>query len=166
MKINKKDLDRFIWYEDRDGNIIEDDGSMKKDDELTYHSCFPLEITEYMYSLKWMPETLLQKHLWRIKPFRKIMEKKHKNDIQFHEMLRTNTHIGGGNQELIMAMVNSGDYTLNQALMLLANSCERCENVLAYKYLNGKDGYAEYSDEWKKCNTVCAFCKGDEDDKL
>ena len=38
-------------------------------------------------------------------------------------------------------------------------SCERCCNVLAYKYLNGKDGYAEYGEEWKKANTECRYCK-------
>jgi hypothetical protein len=47
-------------------------------------------------------------------------------------------------------MANSGDYTLAEAMALYASCCERCMNVLAYKYLDGKDGYAEYSDEWKK----------------
>ena len=69
------------------------------------------------------------------------------------------TSIGGGNQDVIMAMVNSGDYTLQEALVVYSTACERCMNVLAYKYLNGTDGYEEYSDEWKKCNTECDFCK-------
>lgn len=30
---------------------------------------------------------------------------------------------------------------------LRASCCERCANVLAYKYLDGKDGYAECSDK-------------------
>jgi hypothetical protein len=32
-------------------------------------------------------------------------------------------------------------------------------NALEFKYLNGKAGYAEYSEEWLKCNTECDFCK-------
>ena len=64
-------------------------------------------------------------------------------------------------QECIVAMVNSGDFTLEQAIYVFANSCERCMNVLLYKYLNGKEGYEEYSEEWKKCGTVCDFCKED-----
>lgn len=47
----------------------------------------------------------------------------------------------------------------------ISTACERCMNVLAYKYLNGADGYEEYSDEWKKCNTECDFCKIKEDTK-
>lgn len=79
--------------------------------------------------------------------------------IDFH------TSIGGGNQDVIMAMVNSGDYTLQEALVVFSTACERCMNVLTYKYLNGADGYEEYSDEWKKCNTECDFCKIKEDAK-
>lgn len=70
-----------------------------------------------------------------------------------------------GNQDVIMAMVNSGDYTLQEALVVYSTACERCMNVLAYKYLNGADGYEEYSDDWKKCNTECDFCKIKEDTK-
>ena len=76
-----------------------------------------------------------------------------KPDITF------STHIGGGNQDVILAMANSGDYTLSEAMALYASCCERCMNVLCYKYLDGKDGYPEYSEEWKRCNTVCDFCK-------
>lgn len=64
-----------------------------------------------------------------------------------------------------MAMVNSGDYTLQEALVVFSTACERCMNVLTYKYLNGADGYEEYSDEWEKCNTECDFCKNKEDAK-
>ena len=72
------------------------------------------------------------------------------------------THIGGGNQDVLLAMANSGDYTLSEAIAVWANACERCCNVLAYKYLNGADGYPEFSEEWKKCNTSCGFRKGEE----
>ena len=76
----------------------------------------------------------------------------------FNHIYTVSTTYGGG-QDCIVAMVNSGDFTLEQAIWVYANSCERCMNALAYKYLDGKDGYPEYSEEWKKCNTVCDFCR-------
>lgn len=71
-----------------------------------------------------------------------------------------NTTYGGG-QDVILAMVNSGDYTLEEAISVYSSACERCMNVLAYKYTNGADGYAEHSEEWEKCNTECDFCKNE-----
>lgn len=71
----------------------------------------------------------------------------------------TRYHIGRGNEDVILAMANSGDYSLSDAILIYSQACERCMNVLAYKYLNGKDGYPEYSEQWMKCNTVCEFCK-------
>lgn len=71
--------------------------------------------------------------------------------------------IGGGNQDVILAMANSGDFTLAEALVVWASSCERCMNVLAHKYTDGKDGYEEYSEEWRKCGTVCDFCAGEKE---
>lgn len=62
-------------------------------------------------------------------------------------------------EDLIIAMVNSGDYRLSEAILVVSQACERCLNVLLHKYLNGKDGYPEYSEEWMKCNTLCRFCE-------
>ena len=76
----------------------------------------------------------------------------------FRTILDCATTYGSG-QDCIVAMVNSGDFTLEQAIWVYSNACERCMNVLLYKYLNGSEGYEEYSEEWKKCNTVCDFCK-------
>ena len=56
-------------------------------------------------------------------------------------------------------------FTLGEAIIVYANDCERCMNVLCYKYLNGAEGYPEYSEEWKKCNTVCEWCKDESFDK-
>ena len=67
--------------------------------------------------------------------------------------------IGGGNEDVVLAMANSGDYSLSEAIAVFGNACERYMNVLAYKYLNGADGYPEYSEEWKKANIVCDFCR-------
>ena len=68
------------------------------------------------------------------------------------------THIGKFSQDCVIAMVTSGDFTLQEALYVMGNSCERCMNVLTYKYL-GIDGYEEYSDEWYLAGTECDFCK-------
>lgn len=143
MRINKKDLNRNIWYEDLDGSIYEFGDRVPSKEEIkgkTYHVMFPLEITEHIYAVD-------------------------EKSGEYKFLMDANTHIGKGNEEVITAMVNSGDYTLSEAILLWARSCERCMNVLAYKYLNGKDGYPEYSEEWKKCNTVCRFCEEEKSDE-
>lgn len=64
----------------------------------------------------------------------------------------------GWSEDLVMALVNSKDYTLREAIIIAANSCERCKNVLGHKY--GLDwGYKEGSEEWEKCGTLCKFCE-------
>lgn len=164
MNIDKYFLDTRAWWEDCDGDVIEVlDGisdineSIKSDCGITYHSCFPLEITEHIYNYSWKPKTKLQKFLCKSKTLYRILEKKHCADKTFNHMFDVNYHIG--NEDVIMAMVNSGDYTLSQALTLWTHSCERCMNVLAFKYLDGKEGYPEHSKEWEECNTVCRFCE-------
>jgi hypothetical protein len=67
------------------------------------------------------------------------------------------THIGGDGS-LLVAMANSGDYTLAEAILAYSMSCERCSNVLWHKYTDGKEGYAEHSEEWEKCGTSCQWC--------
>ena len=81
---------------------------------------------------------------------------KWENGANYYHIADFVTHIGS--EELILAMTNSGDYTLEEALAVYANACERCMNVLWYKYTDGKEGYAEYSEKWKKANTFCDFC--------
>lgn len=137
MQIDKTKLPVGIWYEDENGNIIPYDQSVEMPKEAkSRHVSFPLEVRE---------------EIW----FSDSKNKSGKPDITW------STHIGGGNEDVILAMANSGDYRLSEAMALYASCCERCMNVLAYKYLNGKDGYAEYSEEWKACNTVCRYCKGE-----
>jgi hypothetical protein len=66
-------------------------------------------------------------------------------------------HIGGDGS-LLLAMANSGDYTLAEAILAYSMACERCMNVLWHKYTDGKEGYAERSEEWEKCGTSCQWC--------
>ncbi len=61
-------------------------------------------------------------------------------------------------EDLVLSLVNSGEYTLSEAIIIGSNCCERCLNVLIYSYVNKKDGYPENSEEWKECNTKCDFC--------
>jgi hypothetical protein len=76
----------------------------------------------------------------------------------------------GGNsswsEDLVMNIANSGDYKLGDAIIIAATCCERCLNVLCYNYKVPSydnpdiiDGYAEGSEEWKKCGTSCRFCE-------
>ena len=165
MKIDYTKLEKKFWFEDENGNEI-----VCKEDEkpsfpggaiVYYRSCFPLELHEYTDEYCYHPKNPIIKFLCRKsrKFYRWISKGKERT---FKRILDCRTLFGGKfAQDCILAMVNSGDFTLEQAIWVFANSCERCMNSLLYKYLNGADGYEEYSDEWKKCNTVCDFCKGE-----
>lgn len=169
MKITQQDKDLYRWLEDDDGNIypLEDksvnDTVKNIDSDLTYHTCFPLAITEKLYSYSCSPnreDMPIASFLYsRFSIFRKYWNNCHRSDRRFKHLIDFTTNIGGGNENVILGMVNSGDYTLSSALRIYANACERCTNVLAYKYTNGKEGYAEYSEEWHKANTCCKFCE-------
>ena len=82
-----------------------------------------------------------------------------KENVTFHKMMTWNHYIN--DEKLILAMANSGDYTLKEAIAILVNACERCLNVLANKYLGDEEGYPEHSEAWEMCNTECDFCKGE-----
>ena len=148
MLINKDKLKLGIWVEDHDQNRIDYDETtvdFPREAE-TVHVQWPLEIREEIYRLK-----------------------DHDGRWTYHgddKMVTFTTHIGGGNEKAILAMANSGDFTLGEAIIVWATACERCANALAYKYTNGEDGYPEYGEEWKKCPTECEFCKSDNDDTV
>ena len=141
MKIDKSKLRMGLWYEDADGNRIpwDDNRVDAPENAITAHVCFPLEVREEIYAL----------HEYDgVRTYRG----------SDHIMTGT-THIGRGNENVIIALVNSGDFTLSEALAWWASACERCTNAVIWKYTNGEDGYPEYGEEWKKANTVCEFCK-------
>lgn len=64
----------------------------------------------------------------------------------------------GWSQDLVLAMANSKEYTLGEAIIIAARSCERCMNALAHKY-SLDWGYEEHSEDWEKCGTSCKFCE-------
>nr|DAO07742.1 MAG TPA: hypothetical protein [Caudoviricetes sp.] len=192
MNIDKEKLKLGIWYEDENGNVInqkEDLMCKAPEKARTYHCCFPLQITECIYAVHsksqketckhkrkyWKKDTGLIKGLKghictncgcsQTRKWWQPWGRKWDYGTDITSLIDLHTSIGGANQDVIMAMVNSGDYTLQEALVVFSTACERCMNALAYKYLNGAYGYEEYSDEWKKCNTECDFCKIKEDTK-
>ena len=142
MNIDKSKLKSGLWFTDGDGNYIPlkndeipEHGNLPSD-AVYAHSCFPLEITENIY---------------KIRDDGGYGEKD--RIVSFH------TNIGRSNGRLIVAMVNSGDYDLYDAVTVVGSSCERCLNVLWYTYMHEEDGYAEFSNEWYAANTECDFCR-------
>ena len=117
MKIDKGKLKVGIWYEDEDRNYIPSTESVDApENAVTCHVCFPLQIRTEHY---------------RIKPHVDSDGNVRRTYNGSDKLLTTSCLIGGGNEPVIMAMVNSGDYTLSEALVVYANACERCSNVLA-----------------------------------
>ncbi len=153
MNIDYKKLEMKCWFEDENGNIVE------KDDPRAcfYRNCFPLQLHECLDEYCYHPKNPIVKFLCRksetlYKLFSRGKDKTFKSIFDC-----TTTYMSGS--DCIVAMVNSGDFTLEQAIWVYAKSCERCMNALCYKYLDGKEGYPEYSEEWEKANTVCDFCR-------
>ncbi len=166
MVINLEKLNRFHWFEDEEGNVYETHENLPKDkDYFTYHVVNPCVYTETVDSYTCHPEVFHENNrfyqaMLNFRWFRRLMLKKHRKEMTFKPMFSSNTSFRSPfSQECIVAMVNSGDYTLEEAIYVYCKSCERCMNVLLHKYLNGKDGYIEFGKEWQNCNTECEWCK-------
>ena len=184
MNIDKSKLKIGLWYEDENGNIIPHDNESVERPEgaRTYHTQYPLEIREDIYGFYDKKKRCRHPLKYRkrtggwIKGIKGCectacgREKVGKTYIPFifmpwqigadsYHVMTGSTHISRNSEDVILAMANSGDFTLGEAIIAYANSCERCINVLCYKYLDGIEGYPEYSEEWQKCNTVCEWCK-------
>ena len=153
MKIDYKRLNQRHWFEDADRNEIvcsenEDITEVIKrkylDSEVIYHySCFPLELHYYIDEYCYHPKNPIIKFLCRkSNRFYKWISKG--KPRTFKTILGGTTTFGSKwSQDCIVAMVNSGDFTLEQAIWVYANSCERCMNSLLYTYLDGQEGYPE-----------------------
>ena len=64
-------------------------------------------------------------------------------------------------QDLVIAMVLSGDYTLQEALYAVATACNRCRHALLHEYKEyhqHEDGYSVDSKEYKNSGARCRFC--------
>jgi len=185
MKINKETL-KVLWYEDKDGNKLIDscdfDNSEPENAEY-FASRFPCELHEKHY------KSIKQSDVDKCNHPRKYIVPTYgwidgivgreckvchgtqtKKKGIFH---RWGKKWNGGSskeiiacittysEDLVLAMANSKDFTLSEAIIVSTTACERCINVLRNKY--GLDGYEEYSEEWKKANTSCEFCEESED---
>lgn len=162
MNIDKSKM-RLTWWEDEQGNVLELEPYTlptyeQKEKYKYYHSCFPCQLSHRISVYDYHPKGI-NKILIKLPIIGKYIKKKiGKTYIELISFNDTYTCM----QDCIVAMVNSGDYTLEEAIWVCANACERCMNALCYKYLNGKDGYPEYSEKWEKCNTSCDFCIGED----
>ena len=152
MKIDLTKLKKKSWFEDAKGNEV----SSEDPRVMYYKSCFPLKVHKTLDEYCYHPTNPIIKFLsGKIPGFYNFISKN--KPKTFKTIFDSVTTYSGG-QDCIVAMVNSGDYTLEEAVYIWVNSCERCSNVLENKYLGKEYGYPEYSDKWKKCNTECDFC--------
>ena len=182
MKIEKSML-KTLWYEDEDGNVIDNpNDEVDPKGALYLISRFPLEVREtHLKIIRQEDVDKCQHNPEHMKNFNddyKGYKKRECGDCHgtqtckedepwpdkweaygSREIFAFTNYIGGGFEKEIVGMVNSGDYTLGEAILIESIACERCMNVLAYKYGNKEDGYPEFSDEWKKAGTCCPFCK-------
>lgn len=138
MKIDKEKHLKTLWYEDMDGNVIETKNPYWMPPSI---DCPYIQVARF-------PSRLVTSHL-------KVDDKANPRCKEIMSMNQT------WNQGLVLNIANSGDYSLNEAIIIAATSCERCLNVLIHKYggYGADPGYAEYSEEWLKCGTSCLFCK-------
>ena len=182
MDIRKGNL-RTLWYEDTDGNIICSpyfEGEPTIPEKAVYQvSRFPTELTETCLEITEQEEVDNCDHLrkyiretcgWIEGVKGRKCNKCGGTQIRMERQPWPEEWEGTGSREiysatsswsedLVLAIANSGDYSLSASIIIAATSCERCMNVLAHKY--GLDwGYEEGSEDWKKTNTSCQFCEG------
>lgn len=166
MKIDLKKLHVPGWFEDTEGNAYYLQNVLPDEEYFTYHSIFPCMFVEPTYAYTYHPEHLHEENrfyqaMLHFKWFYRFMYnrmKKRGSRKTFKRIFESQTTYTAGS-DCIVAMVNSGDYTLSEAIYIYASSCERCMNVLERKYLGENFGYEEHSEKWKKANTVCDWCR-------
>ena len=130
MKIDKKKL-LTLWYENEKGEKY-----IPKDLE----SPDKIPTDKYPYQVSQFPNQLTTTYL-------KCYEDRSEEVMEGHQSWP---------EDLVMAMANSGDYSLSESILIAASCCERCLNVLLDQY--ELDGYEEDSEEWNDCGTECEFC--------
>ena len=60
--------------------------------------------------------------------------------------------------DVVTAMVRSGDWTAADAILVAGQACGRCLNVLAHHYQGPDEGFPFGSEEYWKTNTCCKMC--------
>lgn len=179
MKIDKSKL-KTLWYEDEKGEELPDVENAREGAAYQV-SNFPLEIRKTHLKLIKQKDVDACKHkrAWikrtggwvngvkgrecqcchgtQVRKWWQLWGSKW-DGCGSRKVFESSVHLGDSTGELLVEMVNSGDYTLGEAILVYSKACERCANVLWHKYTQGKEGYEEYSEEWNKANTQCDFC--------
>ena len=183
MKIDKTKLQNY-WYEDVDGNKLpleENEVGRYSKKTVFYVSRFPLELSTTHYRVIKQSDVDKCRHPRKSiratggwvegikgrecmecggtqtkKKWHRWGKKWEGSGVREICALR-----GTYSEDLVLKMVNSGEYNLSEAIIICSSVCERCLNVLYYKYFDGTEGYAEHSEEWCKANTECEFCIGE-----
>lgn len=125
-----------LWHEDEDGNRLpepDDEGTEAAYDLVPegaayQFSQFPCQLTESVLRLE--------------------------DDGTSTEIMRGNK---GFPSDLVTAMVRSGQWDVGDAIMVAAQACERCLNVMLDHH--GLDGYPFGSDEYWRAGTSCSMCE-------
>ncbi len=142
MEIKPEHLEQ-LWYEDKDRNWrlpdYTDNAPDPVDDGYIYqHSRFSTQLTQRILRVD-------------------IDDEGHRKSVDLGGFTSTYP------DDLALAIANSGEYRLRDAITIAGTSCERCLNALCWHYEVTKDGeregYPEGSEEWLKARTSCQFCE-------
>lgn len=131
MKIDKTKLYDF-YYTDEQGNQFPVENVSPVGTTITYHSAFACQRHDSM----------------------RIVSATGK-DIDLGTLSKT------WSNDLVTAMVRSGDFTAKEAIIVETDCCERCLNILRAKYLGEKITVESYlSSKWDR---PCRFCEPADD---
>lgn len=135
----KKEIPPTLWYENPDGVRY-----VPTQDDLRNLADPP---EGFIYQLSRFPTTLEDTVL------RLIRENGH---------IARSEHVMTGHsswpEDLVLAMANSKMYSLSEAILVVAQSCERCMNAMAHEF-ELQWGYPANSDEWFNSGTRCMHCE-------
>lgn len=136
MRIKKEHL-QTLWYEDNEGNYV----CGINDIDISEGPCCVPKNAEFQVSR--FPCEVTTKYI-----------KLNEDGTSTQLMGFNNTY----SEDLAVAIYNDTKYSLGEAIIIAATSCERCMNALAHKY--GLDwGYPEDCEEYKNSGTSCQFCE-------
>lgn len=129
-----KDMLLTLWYENEEGDKFVPDFEEGMPDDVP---------KEYTYQVSQFPTQLTTNYL-------RILDDGTSEEVA----------VGYSDwpEDLVLAMVESGDFSLSAAILIGSQCCDRCLNALCYEY-GLDDGYQEGSEEWERANTECEFCK-------
>jgi hypothetical protein len=141
MRISKSEI-TTLWYENQDGKRY-----IPMQEEL-HDGLNPPAGFDYMHST--FPRVLHHQVL--------RLNRRADGTVQSSTLIFSGE--SGYPADLVLALVNSGVWDFEQAVLIAAKACERCVNALCHAH-GLPDSYAEDSEEYKTSTTRCAFCNQD-----